>query len=202
MKTSNKFTLVRVFAAPVTFLLYFIPVWTGHFAAASLFILLPFLVFAEFTDYLDGHFARKHNEVSDFGKVFDPFADVILHMTTFICLMSSYSKEISGYMPALIFVLLFYRELTMTFLRMVAAQKGTAIAARKGGKLKTVVYIASGFYGLLMELMVRTGFVVTFNMMTVLKNVGYGLFTLCLVLSYISFVDYLINFKAIFTEEK
>ncbi len=200
MSTSNKFTIVRVISAPIVFLLYFIPIWTGKFAAASMIILLPYLVFAEITDGLDGHYARKHNEVSDFGKVFDPFADVILHMSSFCCLMFSMSSEMpmGGYMPAFVFVLLFYRELTMTFLRMVAAMKGTAIAARKGGKLKTVMYIVSAFYAFILELHVRCGFAVPYNSMRTMWGVGIGLFIICLCLSYISFIDYLIAFKPVF----
>lgn len=201
MSTSNKFTVVRVISAPIVFLLYFIPIWTGHFAAASMIILLPYLVFAEITDGLDGHYARKHNEVSDFGKVFDPFADVILHLSSFCCLMFSLkSSEVpsGGYMPAVIFVLIFYRELTMTFLRMVAVMKGTAIAARKGGKLKTVMYIVSAFYGFFLELHVRCGFAVPYNSMKIMWGVGIGLFVVCLVLCYVSFIDYLIAFKPVF----
>ena len=87
MKLSNKFTFTRIAYAPILFLLYYIPIWTGKFAFASLIIALPLLLFAEFTDYLDGHYARKHNEVSDFGKFFDPFADVILHIISLVCLM-------------------------------------------------------------------------------------------------------------------
>lgn len=204
MTTSNKFTTVRIIAAPVTFLLYFIPIWTGHFAALSMIILLPFLVFAEITDGLDGHYARKHHEVSDFGKVFDPFADVILHLSSFCCLMFSMSRELpmAGYMPAVLFILIFYRELTMTFLRMVAAMKGTAIAARKGGKLKTVMYIVSAFYGYILEMHVRCGFAVPYSSMKIMWGVGIGLFIICLVLSYVSFIDYLIAFKSVLTSEK
>ena len=51
------------------------------FKTISGWILIPLLAFMEFTDFLDGFFARK-NEVSDFGKIFDPFADVFLHITT------------------------------------------------------------------------------------------------------------------------
>ena len=115
MKLSNKFTLVRVIFAPIFFLLYFIPIWTGKFTFSSLLIALPCLIFAEFTDYLDGHYARKHNEVSDFGKLFDPFADVILHLTTFVCFMKSVNPEIS-YLPVVILLFIMLREFSQNFL--------------------------------------------------------------------------------------
>ena len=191
MKTSNKFTITRIIFAPIFFILYFIPIWTGAFTKLSLLVAIPFLCFAEFTDFLDGHYARKHNEVSDFGKIFDPFADVILHMTTFACLMFSVQQGL-GYTPRFVFILIMYREMGQTFLRMVAAKKGIAIAARKGGKIKTVTYIFSGFYALFLETLVRLDCVP--ECFGTLKLVATGLFVLSLVLSYVSFTDYLIHF--------
>ena len=198
MKLSNKFTLTRIIYAPIFFLLYFIPIWTGKFAALSLIIALPCLIFAEFTDYLDGHYARKMNEVSDFGKLFDPFADVILHLTTFVCFMQSY-KPGNSYHPVYILLLIMLREFSQNFLRMVAAKKGTAIAARKGGKFKTVMYVVSEFYALFLELLIRLDAVPScFN---TLKIVSLALFIICVICSYASFIDYLINFGPVLKEE-
>lgn len=191
MKLSNKFTLSRIILAPFFFLLYFIPIWTGKFNSLSIFIMFPLLAFMEFTDYLDGHYARKFNEVSDFGKLFDPFADVVVHLSTFVCFM--FSVNGIGYMPTVVFVFILYRELTMNFIRMIAVKKGVAIAARKGGKLKTVVYVISGFFALLLEALVRLNVVVEF--FGVLRIISICLFVLCLILSYISFIDYLIHFS-------
>ena len=194
MKLSNKFTFTRIIFAPIFFLLYFIPIWTGCGTKVSLLIAIPCLVFAEFTDYLDGHYARKHNEVSDFGKLFDPFADVVLHLTGFVCLMHSVKADVS-YMPVYFFVLIMLREFSQNFLRMVAAKQGTAIAARKGGKLKTVVYIAAEFYGILLELLVRLDFAPEY--FGALKTGSYIFFALCVILSYASFIDYLVRFGKI-----
>lgn len=198
MKLSNKFTLVRVIFAPVFFLLYFIPIWTGKFTFLSLLIALPCLIFAEFTDYLDGHYARKHNEVSDFGKLFDPFADVILHLTTFVCFMKSVNPEIS-YLPIVIFLFIMLREFSQNFLRMVAAKKGVAIAARKGGKFKTVMYVVSEFYALLLEIFVRTENIPSY--WQTLKIISLILFIVCVICSYVSFIDYLVHFGSILKSE-
>ncbi len=192
MKTSNKFTLTRIIFAPVFFILYFIPIWTGWGTKLSLLVAIPLLGFAEFTDFLDGYYARKHNEVSDFGKIFDPFADVILHMTTFACLMFSADSTIGGYTPRFVFILIMYREMSQTFLRMVAAKQGIAIAARKGGKVKTVTYVVSGFYAFFLEALVRLDCVP--ECFGTLKIVAIGLFILSLILSYTSFIDYLVHF--------
>lgn len=197
MKLSNKFTFTRILFAPVFFLLYFIPIWTGKFAALSLIVAIPLLLFAEFTDYLDGHYARKHNVVSDFGKLFDPFADVVLHLTSFACLLYSFDSNIS-YTPILIFVLIMLREFSQNFLRMVAASKGTAIAARKGGKFKTVMYIVCEFYAVFLELLVRLN--VAPNCFQTLQTISFVLFVICVICSYASFIDYLRNFGSIFKD--
>lgn len=208
MKTSNKFTLCRVIAAPIFFILFFLPKWFGFdngspVAIITFCILVPLLVFAELTDYWDGHFARKNNEVSDFGKMFDPFADVFLHLSIFTCFV------FAGLMPTICFVLIFYREFSQNFLRMVAAKQGTAIAARKGGKFKTVFYViscgvalaADGFERIgLSEYLVNAKFMSEDSMKSLLnifKCTTYGFFSFCVLFSYTSFIDYIKNFGSI-----
>lgn len=200
MKTSNKFTVARVISSPVLFLIYFIPVWTkaepgSVLAITSMVLSIPLLALAELTDYFDGHYARLHNEVSDFGKMFDPFADVFLHLSMFTCFV------FSGYMPVYFYIPILYREFSQNFLRMVAAKSGTAIAARKGGKVKTVFYVASCFVALAQETLVRTGLVEVFGLndlvMDIFRYVGYGFFGVCVLLAYTSFIDYLKNFGKI-----
>lgn len=213
MKTSNKFTLIRLLYAPVFFILYFLPIWIGNcdkLAAVLMCISIPLLIFSEITDGLDGHFARKNNEVSDFGKLFDPFADVMLHISSFLCLMVSYDPTArgvltgtfdivkGGYMPIYLFVLIFFREFGQNFLRMVSAKQGVAIAARKGGKFKTVMYIAAEFYAVFLELLVRINCVPSY--FGVLKIISFVLFVICVILSISSFVDYLIHFGKSFKE--
>ncbi len=207
MKTSNKFTLARVCFAPIFFVLYFIPIWTQNeiLAKISACIMIPLLALAQLTDYFDGHYARKNGEVSDFGKLFDPFADVMLNLTLFVCVQHSFDTQLnpSGYMPAVCFVLILFREFTMNFIRMVAVSRGTAIAARKGGKLKTVFYIASGFYVLSVESLIRFGSKIDISShITTLHVVAYAMFFICVLLSYISFIDYIRAFSALLKQEK
>ncbi|MBD5411336.1 MAG: CDP-diacylglycerol--glycerol-3-phosphate 3-phosphatidyltransferase [Treponema sp.] len=194
MKLSNTFTTMRLVFAPIFFLLYNIPLWTHSelLCKISSFIMLPLLAIFELTDYFDGYFARKNGEVSDFGKLFDPFADVILNLTVFLCATRSVSPKISTYMPLVIFVFILYREFSMNFIRMIAVSKGVAIAARKGGKIKTVFYITSGFFALLIESLLRLNIDLPYLMQ--FKVVAVILFSICLLLSYISFIDYIKTF--------
>ena len=202
MKLSNKFTMMRVCFAPVFYLIYNVPIWTGSelLQRISAFALIPLLAVFELTDFFDGYYARKRGEVGDFGKLFDPFADIMLNLTVFVCAMTSVNRMYGGYMPMLIFILILYRELSMNFLRMIASKQGVAIAARKGGKLKTVLYIASGFFTLVVESALRLGYGLG-GYVAELHTVAIVLFVICLALSYLSFVDYLKNFAAILKKD-
>ena len=194
MKLSNKFTTMRLAFAPIFFLLYNIPLWTHSepLWKISSFVMIPLLAIFELTDYFDGYFARKNGEVSDFGKLYDPFADVILNLTVFLCATKSVSADIGAYMPLVIFVLILYREFSMNFIRMIAVSKGVAIAARKGGKIKTVFYITSGFFALAIESALRLN--IKIPCLEQLKIAAIVLFSICLLLSYISFIDYIKTF--------
>ena len=192
MKIADIFTLIRIILAPVFLIIYFVPEWFGFGTVLSVWILLPLIIFAEFTDFLDGYFARKTNQVSDFGKLFDPFADVFLHLTVFFC------YTISGYISPFIMLLFAYREFGMLFVRLLAAQKGVAIGARKGGKFKTVLYVVAGFFSLFLECAKRLGYSLPENLM----YIGYIFYIMGLVASYVSFIDYLVNFIPVIKKEK
>lgn len=115
MKLSNKFTLARALFAPVFFLIYHVPLWlnSAPLLKISACILIPLLALFELTDYFDGYYARKRGDVSDFGKLFDPFADVILNLTVFTCALTS---AFGGrYIPLICLLLVMYREFTMLF---------------------------------------------------------------------------------------
>lgn len=191
MKIADIFTLIRIILAPVFLVIYFLPLWFGVGEVASVWILIPLIIFAEFTDFLDGYFARRNNQVSDFGKLFDPFADVFLHLTVFFC------YTLSGYVSPFILLLFVYREFGMLFVRLLAAKKGVAIGARKGGKFKTVIYVVAGFFSLFLESARRLGFVLPESLM----YVGYGFYILGLLASYISFIDYLVHFIPVIKKE-
>lgn len=69
MNTANKITMIRVFLVPIFMVLFMIDNVTCHYAALGVFVL------ASITDAIDGHVARKYNQVTTFGKFVDPLAD-------------------------------------------------------------------------------------------------------------------------------
>lgn len=198
MKLSDFFTSIRIFLAPIFFILFFLPGLIGFGAGISVFILIPFFIFMEFTDYLDGYYARKHKQVSDFGKLFDPFADVLANMTVMFAFV------LSGYMPSILFLLVLYREMGMMFVRMLASRQGVAIGARKGGKAKTVLYIVAAGFSLALESASRLGISLSGYEGTA-RGINIALYCLAVVASLGSFVDYLVHFASLLrkaTDEK
>jgi CDP-diacylglycerol--glycerol-3-phosphate 3-phosphatidyltransferase len=192
MRTADKITLSRILLAPVIFILYFLPSFFPSFSRASIVLVIAVTVAAECTDFLDGLYARKRNAVSDFGKIFDPFADVMLHLTLFLCC------ALGGYMPPLLLLLILYREFSMLFFRLLAVQSGTAIGARKGGKAKTALYVAAVFCAFAAEAAKRHALALPFENTRVAFTV---IFSLCALAAYISFIDYFIHFRACIKRE-
>lgn len=109
-----------------------------HYRAAfptNVIIALVLFCVASFTDFLDGYVARKYNQVTDFGKFVDPLADKLLVSSALILLAEQ--GAIAGWMVCVILA----RELIITSLRVVAANKGRVLAATWTGKVKTCVQI-------------------------------------------------------------
>ncbi|PLV60415.1 CDP-alcohol phosphatidyltransferase family protein [Thermotoga sp. KOL6] len=87
-------------------------------------------LFAAFTDYLDGFFARRKNQVTDFGKVFDQVSDKILIISTAVTMLDV--------LPIWYVLTVFARDTLINGLRILAASKGIIVPARWIGKIKTV----------------------------------------------------------------
>ncbi len=149
MNIPNMLTVSRLVLAPVFFIIYFLPEWTGGNAALFTWVLAAVYLVIELTDLLDGYIARRYNLVTDIGKVMDPFADVFSRITYFVCF------TVSGIMPAWVFLIILYRELSVTFLRMIMMKRGTAMAASVFGKIKAVIYAASSFLGICYIALIR-----------------------------------------------
>lgn len=91
--------------------------------------IIVFLV-AALTDVLDGHLARRRNQVSTLGKFLDPVADKLLISAALIVLVEKHLA------PSWAVVIILGRELIVTGLRSVAASEGIIIQAQSIGKLK------------------------------------------------------------------
>jgi CDP-diacylglycerol--glycerol-3-phosphate 3-phosphatidyltransferase len=127
----NALTLLRILAVPVVVVALLGETPNGDTLAAAVFAL------AAATDGLDGYFARSRDAVTTFGKLMDPLADKLLITAALVSLVSL------GRLAAWVAMVIIAREIAVTILRTIAAERGLVISASWMGKLKTVLQIAA-----------------------------------------------------------
>lgn len=125
---ANLLTLLRIALVPVFVWLLFRHGTAWRLGALAVFVL------ASITDRIDGELARRHNLVTDFGKIADPIADKALTGSALIGL------SILGELWWWVTIVILVREIGITLLRFVVIKYGV-IPASKGGKLKTMLQI-------------------------------------------------------------
>jgi CDP-diacylglycerol--glycerol-3-phosphate 3-phosphatidyltransferase len=129
----NLLTLLRILAVPVVVVALLDGTPHGDALAAIVFAL------AALTDGLDGYIARSRDSITTFGKLMDPLADKLLITAALVSLVSL------GRLPAWVAMVIIARELAVTVLRSIAAERGVVIAASWLGKAKTVLQIGAVF---------------------------------------------------------
>lgn len=127
MNLANRLTLFRIILIPLFIICFYLPVSFNLLLAGIIFII------AYITDIFDGIYARKHNLVTNFGKLMDPIADKMLTSAALV-MMSAF-----GLITPIISIIIISRELFISGLRMLAVDNGIVLAADKLGKLKTVI---------------------------------------------------------------
>ena len=154
MNLPNKLSLTRILITPLIIIIelfpyhifgFSFPLFTISDVTISLknIIILIIFLFGCFTDYLDGHIARRDNLVTSFGKFIDPIADKALINTLLVLLC--YNRVIPV-LPVLIMIL---RDLVVDGCRLIAGEKGTVISANIYGKVKTVSQMICIIFSLL-----------------------------------------------------
>lgn len=186
MNLPNLLTISRLVVSPVFFFILMIPQWTGLPLLPFFVAAIVLFIYIELTDILDGWLARSQNLVTELGKLLDPFSDVLSRLTYFVVFVSW------GIMPSWIFLLIMYRELGITFIRTILFNRGIALAARKGGKLKAVLYAVAGGAGII--LLGLKGFQADVMLVETGNWITLGFFIAALVASWASFVDYIVVF--------
>jgi CDP-diacylglycerol--glycerol-3-phosphate 3-phosphatidyltransferase len=131
LNVPNVLTLVRIVAVPVLVVALLGAIPGGDALAAAVFAL------AAVTDGLDGYIARSRGSVTTFGKLMDPLADKLLIVAALVSLVSL------DRLQAWVAMVIISRELAVTGLRAIAAERGVVIAASWLGKLKTALQVAA-----------------------------------------------------------
>lgn len=138
MNVPNQLTVARLF---LTFI--FVALLSLESLPFSRTAALIVFVIAAITDFLDGHLARKHGLITNFGKLMDPLADKVLMCAGFVLLTE---LEL---IPAWIVIVILSREFLVTGLRLLASAEGVVLAAEGLGKYKTIFQIVTVIYFLL-----------------------------------------------------
>lgn len=133
MNLPNKLATLRMILV-IPFVIFLGIALSTESTGLSIFMrVLSFVIFAgaSITDYFDGQIARKHNMVTNLGKLIDPLADKLLVISALVVL-TKYDQISLWFVLIIIF-----RELLITGLRAIVANEGVVIAAEKLGKWKT-----------------------------------------------------------------
>ena len=130
MNLPNYLTLARIVIVPLLVVVLLTPVADRWFGISGYALAIVIFLIASLTDILDGHLARRNNQVSNLGKFLDPIADKLLVSAALIVLVEKHLA------PAWAVVVILGREFIVTGLRSVAASEGIVIQAQSIGKLK------------------------------------------------------------------
>jgi CDP-diacylglycerol--glycerol-3-phosphate 3-phosphatidyltransferase len=191
MTLADKITTLRLILAPFFFVVFLLPVfyppWFVNGSQWTVPVLWALFIISEISDLVDGKVARRRNEVGDFGKLYDPFADVLVRITYFLCFV------VTGVLPVALFLVVLYREFGMLFLRILMMKRGIAMGARMGGKLKAVMYMLAGSLALLAVSFQRCGFEKKIYLL--FRNISIVVFSVSVLIAVLSFVDYFLLYR-------
>lgn len=196
MNLPTKLTILRIVMIPII-LFFMLPLpfeaaaaWNQFILSWGMLVAAAVFGIASYTDYLDGHIARKQNLITNLGKFLDPIADKLLVVAVFIALVER------GRISTLIPVIILLREFAVTGIRLLAASDGRVIAASNMGKAKTVTQIVAI---LMIQVMMGVQHWIGDTQVWVVGNALANIALLiCVVLTIVSGWDYYAKNKSVF----
>ena len=156
----NILTMLRMVLIPVFVVLYM----NGQPKAA-----LAVFIIASLTDQLDGFLARKLNQITDFGKLFDPLADKLMVITVMIC------HGISGVIPWAAIIIVICKELLMVIGGAFILKNGVVVYSNMAGKTAMVFFVAALILCFFHEEFLSLGWSVPLDIIFVWMAVGQAL---------------------------
>ena len=128
----NVLTMIRIVLIPVFVAVFFsTPKEQDRIAALIIFAV------ASITDMFDGMLARKLNQITDFGKLFDPLADKVMVITALIC------QAVYGVFPWIAIIIVAVKELIMLLGGLFMLSRDVVVYSNYVGKTAQVFFIAS-----------------------------------------------------------
>ena len=128
----NVLTMLRLVLIPVFVAVFFrTPRDQDKIAALAIFAA------ASITDMFDGMLARRLNQITDFGKLFDPLADKVMVVTAMVC------QAVIGVFPWVAIIIVAAKELVMLLGGLFMLSKNVVVYSNYVGKTAQVFFIAS-----------------------------------------------------------
>ena len=194
MNIANKLTLSRI-VLTVFFMVFL-------FSRGLIFKVLALVTFAvaTWTDFLDGYFAKRRNQTSDFGKFMDPIADKVLTISAFLAFVEM------KLVPAWIVLIIVLREFIITGLRLIALAKGEVLEAEMAGKHKTVSQMVS-IYVILFFIVFKQASLTVFGFWNegleyLLRSIIFYMMLITTLFTLLSGISYLVKNRKFFTNAK
>lgn len=195
MNVPNTLTMVRIFCTPLLILMFLLPIPQG----IGVFISLGIYVLACLTDFLDGYIARKYNLITDFGKFMDQIADKFLTTTAMFLVLFGRAAVTANWLAVVMFLIVILRDILISGIRMVAANKNVVIAADIFGKVKSFFLDLAS---MVLILFVGLREVVSCDFLRYVQVFGLSLMIIGVVLTIVSCVNYTISaIKQLTTKE-
>lgn len=205
MNLPNKLSLLRIILIPVT-MLFMLPIsiygfepegWNSFINEYGMMIAGLVFIIASLTDFFDGQIARRCNLITDLGKFLDSLADKMLVIAVLIAFVAT--GRISPWLLAIIVL----REFMVTGIRLVASKEGVVMAAKMIGKIKTTTQMIAIIYLMFEPMLMKfTGDDYQASLQTpcAVSVIGDILFYICVIMTIVSGMDYLIKNKGYLKE--
>ena len=186
MNVPNTLTMIRIFCTPLMILMFLLPIPKG----VGVFIALGIYVLACITDWLDGYIARKYNIITDFGKFMDQIADKFITTTAMFLVLFGNIAVTSNWLAILMFLIVILRDILISGIRMVAANKNVVIAADIFGKVKSFFLDVASMVVLLYIGLTK---VASCDFLRYIKVFGLSLMIIGVALTIVSCVNYTVQ---------
>jgi CDP-diacylglycerol--glycerol-3-phosphate 3-phosphatidyltransferase len=184
-------TLARLVLAPLYFLLFQAARGGTTWMVAGTWAVFMLI---EVSDLLDGHLARKLRLESEAGRVLDPLADSVSRLTYFVCFAGA------GIMPVWILLVLVYRDVGVSYIRVMFSRRGVLMPARASGKVKAWVYAVAGGAGT--AVFTIQALDMRFDMQDVLSRFAFAMFLAAAGIALWSLGDYALGLLRALNDEK
>lgn len=168
-------------------LFIFAPLACFFLMQGYLILALVSMIIGELTDFFDGFVARKTNQISNFGKIYDPMCDSISHMMIWISFLAI------GWIPVYFVILFLIRDIIVSHIRIFLATHNVVLAARNSGKIKAITQA-------LVQLIIVVFYI--FLPSDVLKTALMPTVTLAAVITVYSLFDYSWGFCQLVREKQ